>query len=97
MSQQFQGQFNASFQAFGQHLHTEMYQPLMTRMQTVQEGLHADIAAVDYRFDDLPTSEQHQELVDKQQKLQNDFNTFNTVFTSFTNHFYSVYPAPVPP
>jgi hypothetical protein len=63
----------------------------MTRMQNVQEGLHADIAALDSRFDDLPTSEQHQDLVERQQKLQNDFDTFNTTFSGFTNHFYSVY------
>jgi hypothetical protein len=56
--------------------------------------LHGDIAAVDSRIDDFPTSKQHQELVERQQKLQNDFNTFNTTFSGFSNHFY---PAPVPP
>jgi DNA anti-recombination protein RmuC len=86
MNQQFQGQLNAGFQAFGQQLHNDMYQPIMTRMQNVQEGLHANIAALDSRFDDLPSSEQHQELVERQQKLQNDFNTFNTTFSGFTDH-----------
>jgi hypothetical protein len=69
----------------------------MKRMQNVQEGLHTNIAALDSRFDDFPTSEQHQELVERQQKLQNDFDNFSTTFSGFIDHFYSVYPAPVPP
>ena len=97
MQQNFQEQMNAGFQSFGQHLHDTMYQPIMDRLQNVQEGLHMDIAALGSRFDDLPSSEDHQQLVEQQQKLQQDFDTFNTTFTGFIDHFYSVYPAPVPP
>ena len=74
-----------------------MYLPIMTTLQSVEEGLHSDIAALDSRFDDLPTSENHQQLVEQQQKLQQDFNTFDTTFTGFTDLFYLVYPALVPP
>jgi hypothetical protein len=54
MNQQFQGQLNAGFQAFGQQLHNEIYHPIMSRTQNVQEGLYTDIAALDSRFDDFP-------------------------------------------
>ncbi|RLN35285.1 uncharacterized protein C2845_PM03G30100 [Panicum miliaceum] len=65
-NQQFQGQLNAGFETFGQQLHTKMYQPLMTSMQNPQQGLHGDIAAVDSRINDLPTSEQHDALIERQ-------------------------------
>ena len=92
MQQNFQEQMNAGFQSFGQHLHDNMYQPMMTSLQSVQESLHSDIVALDTRFDDLPCSEQFLLLVERQQQLQQDFNAFNTTFTGFTDHFYLVYP-----
>ena len=85
------------FQAFGQHIHNTMYQPIMNSMQTMQQNLHGDMAALDSRFDYLPTSEQYQHLADSQAQLQQNFNTLNTSFTDFSTHFYSVYLAPVPP
>jgi hypothetical protein len=69
MHQQVQSQMNAGLQAFGQQIHNQVYQPLMTNMQNLQQGLHDDVAALDSRFDYLPTSEQHQALVERQQKL----------------------------
>ena len=74
-----------------------MYQPLMTQMRSVQENLHSDIAALDTRFDDLPSSDQFEQLEARQQQLQQSLNTFSSTFTGFFDHFYSVYPAPVPP
>ena len=58
------------FQAFGQHIHNTMYQPIMNSMQTMQQNLHGDMAALDSRFDYLPTSEQYQHLADSQAQLQ---------------------------
>ena len=97
MSQNFQQHMNAGFQSFGQHIQNTMYQPMMTQLQNVHESLHLDIAALDSHFDDLPSSEQYEQLVERQQQLQQSLNTFNTTFTGFFDHFYSVYPAPVPP
>lgn len=88
---------DASFQAFGQQIHSTMYEPMMERLRNVQEGLHTDIEALDARFSDLTTLEHRQQLVDKQQRLENDFSTFSSTFSGFTDHFYSVYPAPMPP
>ena len=57
----------AKFQSFGQHIQNNMYQPMMIQLQNVQESLHSDIAASDTRFDDLPSSEQYEQLVQRQQ------------------------------
>ena len=74
-----------------------IFQPMMAQMQGVQESLHSDIEALDSRFEDMPSSEQFQQLEQRQQQLEQRFDTFSTVFTGFSDHFYSVFPAPVPP
>ena len=80
-----------------QHISQTMYQPMMTQLRGVQESLHSDIAALDTRFDDMPSSEQFEQLEERQQQLEHKFDTFSTAFTGFSDHFYSVFPAPVPP
>ena len=69
----------------------QFFQPMMTQMQGVQESLHSDIAALDSRFDDMPTSEQFRQLEQRQQQLKQRFDTFSTVFIGFSDHFYSVF------
>ena len=69
----------------------------MTQMRSVQENLHSDIAALDTRFDDLPSSDQFEQLEARQQQLLQSLNTFSSTFTGFFDHFYSIYPAPMPP
>ena len=73
------------------------FQPTMTQMRGVQESLHSDIAPLDSRFEDMPSSEHVQQLETRQQQLEQRFDTFNTIFIGFSDHFYSVFPAPVPP
>ena len=70
MGQKFQQHMIAKFQSFGQHILNNMYQPMMTQLQNVQENLHSDITALDSHFDDLPSSEQYEQLVERQQQLQ---------------------------
>ena len=74
-----------------------MFQPMMTQMQGFHDSLHSDIAALDSRFEDLPSSEQFEQLEQRQEQLEQRFDAFSTAFTGFTDHFYSVFPAPVPP
>ena len=76
----------------------------MTQMQGFHESLHSDIAALDSRFEDLPSSEQfeqleqrQEQLEQRQEQLEQRFDAFSTAFTGFTDHFYSVFPALVPP
>ena len=70
---------------------------MMAQMQGVQQSLHSDIAALDSRFEDLPASQQFELLEQRQEQLEQRFDTFSTTFTGFSDHFYSVFPAPVPP
>jgi len=84
-------------QQMTQHFQEHMFQPLMTQMQGVQESLHSDIVALESHFEDMPSSEQFGQLEARQQQLEQRFDTFNTAFTGFSDHFYSVFPAPVPP
>ena len=97
MQQNVQQQIDSSLQAFGQQIHSTMYQPLMNRLENVSTSLHSDIEALDARFQDLTTSEQYGQLVHRQEQLENNFNTLNTAFSGFSEHFYHMYPAPAPP
>jgi hypothetical protein len=93
LTSQMQSQMDLNFQ----NMQQQMFQPMMAQMQGVQESLHSDIAALDSRFEDLPSSEQFEQLEHRQQHLEQRFDTFSTAFTGFSDHFYSVFPAPVPP
>jgi len=59
-----QNQMNLGFQHMQehmtQHISQTVYQPMMTQLRGVQESLHSDIAALDSRFEDMPSSEQIQ-------------------------------------
>ena len=55
----------------------------MAQMQGVQQSLHSDIAAVDSRFEDLPSFEQFEQLEQRQQQLEQRFDSFSTAFTEF--------------
>ena len=74
LASQMQKQMNLGFQnmqmQMTQHFNETMFQPTMTQMRGVQEKLHSDIAALDTRFDDMPTSEQLQQLEERQQQLE---------------------------
>jgi len=74
-----------------------MFQPMMAQMQGVQQSLHLEIAALNSRFEDLLSFEQFEQLEQRQQHLEQCFDTFSTTFTGFSDHFYSVFPTPVPP
>ena len=57
---QMQTQMNLGFQnmqqQMTQHFNEAMFQPMMAQMRGVQEDLHSDIAALDSRFEDMPSS-----------------------------------------
>ena len=89
LASQMQNQLNLNFQ----NMQQQMLQPMMAQMQGFHESLHSDIAAIDSRFEDLPSSEQ---LEQRQEQLEQRFDAFSTAFIGFTDHFYSVFPAPVP-
>ena len=61
LASQMQNQVNLGFQnlqlQMTQHFNETMFQPMMTQMRGVQESLHSDIADLDSRFEDMPSSE----------------------------------------
>ena len=58
LATQMQNQMNLGFQ----NMQQQMFQPMMAQMQGVQESLHSDIAALDSCFEDMPSSEQFEQL-----------------------------------
>jgi len=99
LASQMQSQMHLSFQ----NMQHQMFQPMMAQMQKVQDSLHSDIAALDSRFEHMPSSEQfeqlekrQQQLEQRQQQLEQRFDTLHTAFTGFSDHFYSIYPPPPP-
>ena len=66
LATQMQNQINLGFQNKQVHMTLQfnetMFQPMMAQMQGVQESLHSDIAALDSCFEDMPSSEQFQQL-----------------------------------
>ena len=63
---QMQTQMNLGFQNMQQQMTQDfneaMFQPMMAQMRGVQEGLHSYIATLDSHFEDIPSSEQFQQL-----------------------------------
>jgi hypothetical protein len=57
MGQQWQGHLDSNLERFGQHLHTTMFQPIMTRLDGVQQGLHSDIDILNAQFGTLTTQQ----------------------------------------
>ena len=91
---------------FGQNIHDTVYDPIMTRLEHVQTGLHSDMEALDARFNELnmggsyggtSSSSMFHDLEQRQQHLEDDFSRLNTSFSGFSDHFYSIFPAPAPP
>ena len=93
LADQMQNQTNLNLQ----NMQQQMFQSMMAQMQGVQESLHSDMAALDSRFEDMPSTEQFGQLEQRQEHLEQRFDTFSIAFTGFSDHFYSVFPAPVPP
>ena len=63
LDSQMQNQMNLGFQ----NMQRQFLQPMMAQMQGVQESLHSDIAALDSHFEDMSSSEQFEQLEQRQQ------------------------------
>ena len=74
LATQMQNQINLGFQHMQehmtQHISQTVYQPMMTQLRGVQESLHSDIAALDSRFEDMPSYEQFQQLEQRHQQFE---------------------------
>jgi hypothetical protein len=97
MRQHWQVHMDTSFQEFGQHLHNTIYQPIMSSLKSVQQGLHNDIDALSSQLGALSTQEQYQQHHDRQVQLEQRFDVLNNNFSTFSDHYNTVYPRPIPP
>ena len=84
LASQMQNQMNLNFQ----NMQQQMFQPMMAQMQGVQQSLHSDIAALDSRFEDLPSSEQFEQLEQRQQ-LGVESSRASTFFELSSKSIYS--------
>jgi hypothetical protein len=76
------------------HIQDTVHDPIMTRMNNMQQSFQDNMGALSSQFDNLSTNESIQDIRLRQQQLQHDFGQFSSVFNTFSTHYYSMYPAP---
>jgi hypothetical protein len=87
---------HTQFNDLRSHIHTIVHDPIMNRMNNMQQSFQDNMGALSCQFENLSTSDSVHALGDRQQQLQNDFSQFTSIFDSFSSHFYSMYPRPPP-
>jgi archaellum component FlaC len=85
---------NSELSEFRSHIHETIHDPLMTRMNNMQQSFQDNMGALSSQFDNLSTNEGIQDIRQRQQQLQNDFGQFSSLFDTFSTHYYSMYPPP---
>jgi hypothetical protein len=76
------------------HIQGTVHDPIMTRMNNMQQSFQYNMGALSSQFDNLSTNESIQDIRQRQQQLQNDFGKFSSLFDTFSTHYYSMYPPP---
>lgn len=74
-----------------------MYQPIMSSLQSIQQGLHNDIDALSSHVGTLSTQEQYQRIQNRQDHLEQHVGVLNNNFNAFNDHFNMIYPRLIPP
>jgi uncharacterized membrane-anchored protein YhcB (DUF1043 family) len=87
---------HTQFNDLHSHIHTTVHDPIMNRMNNMQQSFQDNMGALSSQFENLSTSDSVHALDDRHQQLQNDFSQFTSIFDSFNSHFYSMYPHPPP-
>jgi uncharacterized membrane-anchored protein YhcB (DUF1043 family) len=78
------------------HIQTTVHDPIMSRMNNMQQSFQDNMGALSSQFESLSTSDNIHLLDERQQHLQNDFSRFTSIFGSFSSNYYSMYPRPPP-
>jgi deoxyxylulose-5-phosphate synthase len=73
-----------------------MHDPIMSRMNNMQQSFQDNMGALSSQFETLSTSDNIHSLDERQQQLLNDFSQFTSIFDSFSSHYCSMYPCPSP-
>jgi deoxyxylulose-5-phosphate synthase len=85
---------NSELSKFRTHIQDTIHDPFMTRMNNMQQSFQDNMGALSSQFDNLSTNESIQDIRQRQQQLQNDFEQFSSVFNTFSTHYYNMYPPP---
>jgi hypothetical protein len=78
------------------HIQTSVHDPIMSRINNMQQSFQDNMGALSSQFESLSISVIIHSLNERQQQLQNDFSQFSSIFDSFSSHYYSMYLHPPP-
>jgi hypothetical protein len=78
------------------HIQTSVHDPIMSRMNNMQQSFQDNMGALSSQFESLSTSDSIHSLDERHHQLQNDFSQFTSIFDSFSSHYYSMYLCPPP-
>jgi DNA anti-recombination protein RmuC len=79
---QFDG-LNSEFVDLRTHIRDTVHDPIMSKMNNMQQSFQDNMGALSSQFENLSTSDSIQALHQRQQQLQNDFSQFTPIFDSF--------------
>jgi hypothetical protein len=79
---------------FRSHIQTNVTDPIMTRLNNMQQSFQDNMRALSSQFDNLSTNDSMQEISQRQQQLQQDFGQFSSLFDTFSTHYYNMHPPP---
>jgi DNA-binding transcriptional regulator YbjK len=85
---------NSKLSEFHSHIQDTVTDPIMTRLNNMQQSFQDNMGALSSQFDNLSTNESIQDISQRQQQLQQDFGQFSSLFDTFSTHYYSMYPPP---
>jgi deoxyxylulose-5-phosphate synthase len=85
---------NSEFSELRDHIHTNVTDPIMTRLNNVQQSFQDNMGALSSQFDNLSTNDSMHEISQRQQQLQQDFGQFSSLFDTFSSHYYNMHPPP---
>jgi ABC-type phosphate transport system auxiliary subunit len=78
------------------HIHDTVHDPIMSRMNNMQQNFQDNMGALSSQFQTLSTSDSIHSLDARQQQIQNDFSQFTSISDSFSSHYYNMYMRPPP-
>jgi uncharacterized membrane-anchored protein YhcB (DUF1043 family) len=86
----------SQFSDLRSHIQTSVHDPIMSRMNNMQQSFQDNMDALSSQFESLSTSDSIHSLDERQQQLQNDFSQFTSMFDNFKSHYYNMYLRPPP-
>ena len=83
---------NSEFSDFRDQIHTNVTDPIMSRLNNMQQSSQDNMGALSSQFDNLSTTDNLHDISQRQQQLQQDFGQFSSLFDTFSTHYYNMHP-----